>query len=129
MVCHLCYPEAKEIGEIVPNLWLMENQGKYAIMGSPGHKRHELFFFPDKPSPDPDPDNLLEETDPLFEISLKWTDVVSDWSETIRLYPEDGYLLYSGAEKAGWKDGMLLFWLYNRAGEMVKKHEEEVRKK
>ncbi len=120
MVCEMCYPNAKEIGEVAPDLYLMENDGTYAIMSAPGHKNYEIFFFPDKPTPDPDPENLHEDG-PILEASVAWVDKVLDWADTIKLRPEDGYFVCSAAEEAGWDHGNVLMWLYNRAGQLLEK--------
>ena len=117
-VCELCYPNAKEIGEIMPNYWLMENEGKYAIISYNGHRDDEALFFPEKPTPDPDPACVTDDG-PIFEASNKWVDTVSDWSETLLLRPEEGYYLCKAAKKAGWESNLFAFWLYDRAGKML----------
>jgi hypothetical protein len=114
MICELCYPKAVEIGEIFPGGWLMENEGKYAIMAAQGHKGHELLFFPDKPTPDPDPDCKSDSPE-----ADKWLDKVVDWEESVKLCPGDGYFLANGCKEAGWKESTLLIWLYDRAGKML----------
>ncbi len=95
MVCELCYPNAIEVGEIFPDGWLMVNEGKYAIMVAHGHKGYELLFFPDKPTPDPDPECVLVDDSP----EAKWYDKVDDWSRSVKLSPEEGYFLVNGCKE------------------------------
>ncbi len=122
-MCELCFPNGKEIGEIAPNCWLIENEGKYAIITAPGHRGHEVLHFPDKPTPDPDPDNVHEDG-PILEAACAWVDKVLDWAETVKLRAETGHFLCSAAEEAGWDHGDVLMWFYNRAGKALEEKNE-----
>lgn len=122
MLCELCFPVAVEIGQIFPGGWLVENKGWYFIIASDGHKDDILLFFPNKPTPDPDPD--VKEP----EKYMWWVDAIADWENKIKMTPQDGYFLVSGCLEAGWKgskgQGTMLVWLYERAAKMVEDYEK-----
>jgi hypothetical protein len=133
VLCELCYPESKEYGELIPGFWLVETvPGKFALVGDPnGHKGCELFLFPEKPYPDPDPNYEHEDNKEITEAAGKWIDLVCEWSKTIKLYPEDGYSLYCAAKEKGWdrsKDSFLMNWLFHMAGLLLQEKENEVSK-
>ena len=111
MVCDLCFPKAVEIGELVKDHFLMENEGQYSIIVAQGHKGHELLFFPDKPTPDPDPDCKSDD--------CSWLDKVLEWQETAKLDVVDGYYLVKACKESGYEYGDVLIWLYEKAGEMI----------
>lgn len=118
-LCNLCFPEGKDYGAITETLHLVENEGRYAIMTSPGHKDDEILIFPQKPTPDPDP-NYLQDRGDLFEQAVAWTDLVIDWSDSTKVSVVEGYIIYKEAEEAGWTTGDVLMWYFDQAGKRIK---------
>jgi hypothetical protein len=123
MVCSLCLPKAREICELLPHHWLFENEGQWGLMASPGHGlEHTVLMFPDKPCPDPDPETI-HENDEISTSSEQWVDKLYNWSETVKLAPEEGYNLVISCKKAGFgnseSDHILLMWLYDFAGKRL----------
>lgn len=117
-----CFPDAKEIGELIPGCFLIERSGKYFLLTQPGHSGDVLLCFPCKPYPDPDPDMKPDqELGPDGVIAAKkWIDIVIDWGESIKLPPLDGWFLMDACYKAGMKQrGCWDIWLFDRAGKMV----------
>ena len=121
-VCELCFPNSKEICELLPNCFLFENKGMWGLMTQFGHKGDELLFFPDKPRPDPDPETL-HENDAIAEDSTLWMDTIDKWWEKIKMTPTDGYFLVNACKKAGWQDKMISYWLYDFAGKKIIENE------
>jgi len=123
MVCNLCYPDAVEYGEIFPGGWLMRNGDRYAVMAAHGHQGYELLFFPDRPTPNPDPE-CAEGLSPDEEKAADaWVDRVRDWQDAVLMSPEDGYFLVRGCKEAGCETSWPLWWLYDRAGKMIEEQE------
>ena len=123
-LCYLCLPNAREICELIPDLWLFENEG---LMAQPGHGMDDaLFLFPDKPWPDPDRD-CVHKNDEIAALSDKWVDTVTNWDVKVLLPPEDGYFLVKSCREAGYGDWekdpeahrLMLMWLYNFAGKKL----------
>lgn len=119
-LCWLCFPEAVEYGELVPDLFLFKDGDTYGLMQQSGHRGDYLLLFPEKPTPDPDPE-CVHEGDEISTASDVWVDVVSDWQEKLKLFPSEGHFLVESCKEAGWtyKDGHMLFWLFDRAGKML----------
>lgn len=119
-LCYLCFPDAVEYGELVPDLWLFKNGDTYGLMSQPGHNGDYLLLFPEKPTPDPDPE-CEHEGDEIAAASDVWIDLISDWQEKLKLFPHEGYMLTKSCYEAGWstRHGHMLFWLFDRAGKML----------
>ena len=58
-VCHLCYPNAIEIGCIAYDLYLIAFESKYHIISGQGHSG-DIILSLDKIYPDDDSDEWLE---------------------------------------------------------------------
>ena len=124
-VCYMCYPKARELGEVIPDCWLFENDGQWGLMCQPGHKGYELLMFPEKPWADPDPE-CEHEDDEIAALNDRWIDVVSTWEEKVLMSPTDGHFLIKSCEEAGWhkKDEngeyhghrLPLQWLFDHCG-------------
>ncbi len=124
-VCYMCYPKARELGEVIPDCWLFENDGKWGLMCQPGHKDYELLMFPEKPWADPDPE-CEHDDDEIAALNDKWINVVCDWEDKVVMRPTDGHFLVKSCEEAGWwkKDEsgeyhghkLLLQWLFDHCG-------------
>ena|ERR1700722_4988754 len=89
-VCNLCYsqPKTEVIGEIALPYFLMFHEGRYCIIThSQGHLDRDMLLFPEKPFPDPDPNDEHEDNDdPALTQAIEWlhhsSDVVSSWKMT-----------------------------------------------
>lgn len=101
------FPAGNEILEVVPNCWITEDQGKFALVIESNQIGHDVIWFPNKPVPDDD--------------SLKWISDVSEWIDETTMSAEDGYFLCNAAKEAGWEEGNVLLWIYQKAGELLKK--------
>ena len=129
-LCYLCYPNAKEICELIPGCYLYENEGKWGLMCQPGHRDdHAILAFPDKPWPDPDRE-CEHEDDEIAAASDRWIDTVCDWYEKVLMSPQDGHFLVESCKQAGW-DGVpnqeahpiVLHWLYDLAGKKLEEYD------
>lgn len=120
-LCYLCHPRATEFCELVPDLWLFEEDGKWGLMAQPGHgKDYVVLWFPEKPWVDPDPD-CEHDGDDIADASTRWTDMVCEWEEGVTMPPQDGHFLVQSCKEAGWgaegqSHPLLLQWLFNHAG-------------
>ncbi len=125
-VCELCFPKANEICELLPEIWLFQDQEKWGLMMQPGHRGHELLYFPCKPWPDPDPDCISEDGE-SGNLADKWVDDIADFK--VKMDPMDGHFLIEAAKANGYlkKDaggkfvGMtgICGWLFNYAGQKL----------
>jgi len=128
-VCELCYPNAKEIGEIAKDYWLILDNGKYSIVsGTYGHTDSHPMEFLDKPYPNPDPNDEHEaENDPILAATLDWMEKADNsyekWSMPIHL----GYGFMDACTKTGlWdkeKDIIFIYWLFDKAGRLIQAYE------
>ena len=118
-VCGLCWPNAVEYGELIEDHYLFENEGKYGLMTAHGHgDKYVAVWFPEKPTPDPDPDCTNDDCD--------WIDKVCEWSDNLKTDIETGYFLIRAMEEAGWKGPpSWSFWLWGRAGRMIEEVEKQ----
>jgi hypothetical protein len=118
-LCYLCFPEAVEYGELIPDMFLFKDGDTYGLMMQSGHRGDYILLFPEKPTPDPDPECVHEYDE--IATSERWVDVVADWQEKLKLFPSEGHHLVESCKEAGWsyKHGHMLFWLFDRAGKML----------
>lgn len=127
MVCELCFTHAMgamEYGKIAPEIWLFRVDGKYGLMGCDGHEGQEWFYFPEKPTPDPDVECKAEEG-PVCDAASEWLDKVLTFEEGVTMKPECGYALVSCCKKGGYKRGGVIMWLWDQAGRLLEKVGDE----
>lgn len=117
-VGNFSFPTGDEIGEVAPGCWLIEEDGNYAIIVVSGETGHEVLWFPDTPTPDPDPECILEDQ---IEKSFDWLEKVLEWAEEATMSAEDGYFLCHAAKMSGWREGNVLLWFYHKAGELLER--------
>ena len=128
-VCGLCYPEAKEIGEIADGYWFVLENDKYIILGGLyGHRDDCPLVFLDKPTPNPDPNDEHEDNDdPILKESLDWMTRADNSFDKWILPIGCGYdFMHSCIETGGWdqeKYKIFVYWLYDKAGRLIKEWE------
>lgn len=105
------FPTGNEVGEVAPGCWLIEENNNYAIIAVNGKIGHEILWFEDKPTPDPD----------CVSESFEWLDKIMEWAEETTMSAEDGYFLCSAAKKNGWKEGNVLLWFYQKSGQILER--------
>lgn len=72
-LCELCYPTAKEVGEIAPGFELIFLDGAYHILAGQGHKDDIIYSFKHKPMVDPCPESDGSD-EKQEEIGFAWID-------------------------------------------------------
>ncbi|RJQ25708.1 hypothetical protein C4577_04920 [Candidatus Parcubacteria bacterium] len=131
VLCELCNPDVQEICELIPGYALVYDRGIYYLAGEDqGHGDAVTFFFPGKPTPDPDPLGILEdENDPTYIASTEWIDRFDEYWDDIKLSPESGWCLVNAAEEYGFGSdnihSLLCFWLAHKAGVMIEDFEKK----
>lgn len=140
-ICDMCLPNVKEIGEVIPGLWLGldKDSGQYVLVGGPDGGKI-LHSFKEEPTPDVymRSENETErewekryDSLPKSEINkdLKWIrkarkefrktldrevglDQAVAWAERLR--------------EGGWKkkQGSAAIWLYDKCGKIIQKERE-----
>lgn len=126
-VCNLCYPNAIELGEVVPGLFLMKMNEQYHLLGGQGHIDHIEATFAIRPRPEPPED---EDDD-----DAAWNKWYGEALLTEEILPKvswrDGYLFVLQCMEGGYKpneDGNLLLWLYNKAGQLLVSGQESIKR-
>jgi hypothetical protein len=119
-VCHLCFPESKEIGLVAPNIALMLHKGEYCLCWGQGHNGDQIPYCKEVPTVDPDPECIRED---LNEYEDKWIDRAEAAFENLKMAPDEGHSFVLSCEEGGYKfespHRLLVHWLYNRCGELI----------
>jgi len=119
-VCDLCFPESKEIGMIGPGLALLHHDNKYYLCWGQGHNGDEIFYCEETPTIDPDPEC---ECEGLTEYEDKWMERADAAFERLNMAPDSGHSFVETCKVGGFSHEsphrMLVYWLYNRCGELV----------
>jgi hypothetical protein len=132
-LCSLCFPKAVEIAEFGKGpeyaLYLFEDEGRYGLMSLYGHRDQELFWFPKKPTPDPDPECEIDSPE-----ADAWLDDMELFEEAMKMSPCEGHFFIECSLLAGWrsKDGKytsnrFACWLVNYCGELIRDFETKVK--
>ena len=133
-ICSMCLPDVKEIGEIVPGMWLGLDKadGKYVIVFDP-HGCEIIHRFKKTPWIDPLEQRPGEtgrqwakrydsSQEALFERNLSWGDMARrELGRTIHL---DDLMRWASAVRAGgWRrqDGSVSVWIYARCARLVER--------
>lgn len=90
VACEACFEGVVEIGYIGKDggAMLAHHNGRFFVIVQPGHKGYELFSFPSKPIPDPDPTCEVEE---LGDAVDRWLEDVEKLEEILKMNPVSGY--------------------------------------
>jgi hypothetical protein len=137
-ICDMCLPNVKEIGEVIPALWLGfdKDSGKYVLVGGPDGG-DILHSFKEKPTPDiyMRSENETERewenrynSLPKSEISkdLKWIRMArKEFEKTLdrEVGLDQAVDWASRLREGGWKKkkGSAAIWLYDKCGKILKK--------
>jgi hypothetical protein len=134
-MCHLCFPNAKEIGMLLPGYSLITEKNKFYILAGQGHKGDILLSFKKPPVLDPLKDMSKEEEENLKNEDPIWKEVddfflkAEEETKRWKLSPEDGYTIIKKAIESKKydqkKDGYnFCYWLYSKAAELIKEESD-----
>lgn len=114
-VCDMCFPDAKEWGEILSGYYLVERGGSFFIIGGHGHNNDVVIAFNEKPSMNPDSDNSNNHSEDFADA---WFEVASAYE--LKLPPIETYRFIHACVGCGYTtDKMIMPWIYSRAGELI----------
>lgn len=132
IACRLCFPDAVDYGELVPEYFMFQSEGEFFICSGNGHTK--LAKFQGTPSPDPFNGLTEKQIEELPDGALsEWFDwAVLARNIEILIKDENGITDFGVAcelgiacVEAGWtreQSGSPAFWLYERAGNLILKN-------
>lgn len=135
LLCNMCFPNHVELGYVAPGLILvLAPDGKYVIFVSPAHRGDEWVTLPERPEPDPIPDELWDDEAKLEELGEEIWSASNDWVERAYKafenvsfsYLRSTWHLVNDLIEAGYnpkEDGEAELWLYARCAEVVAEFE------
>ncbi len=112
-MCHHCYPDGEEIGEIALGYWLIIRNEEHHILAGQGHGGDIIHTFPEKPTPEPF--TIDDEDEANDEWLMHWIDYATGYQMQV-----DSALHFGKAcQEAGWKDSWLMLWVVDKAGKLL----------
>ena len=123
-ICHLCFPDAEEIGEVLPGLYLGKKDGKYFLIWEPCHLEQECYEFESGVEPRPDPNHTDEEIEAdkaLFEEDMAWVEETQK-NVTLQVGLHDAQFWVEAMEKDGYvrkEHGDARMYLYDKCGKAI----------
>lgn len=126
-VCHGCWPEAIEIGELSPGYGIVLDLGYFHIVRG-DHKEDIIVTFENTPNKDPNPGNLNQSPDAIA-AKQEWLRQVKRETDGKLNFPLDkGHHFIQSLIDEGWnreKETYVMF-LYNRVGMLIEEKLSEL---
>lgn len=116
LMCESCFPDGIEIGTITEGFSLIYHDKQFKIVEAPGHRGNSIYTFPERPWPDPNPD---EEDNVDDELQENWLRLLRQVEKTLILPPQTGYALVHGVVSEATCGGSFQYWLLDKCGKMV----------
>lgn len=132
-ICDLCFPGGIDIGKIADGYYLCFHNGRYFVLAGQGHSNDELFYWSEKPFPDPISGKTDEEIDAIDRdfYSKNMLEIDRIITETdLCLSPSYEHRFVKACIESGSydqeKDGYNFeLWLFNRCGVLIHEYEKE----
>lgn len=132
-LCELCFPNGIDIGKITDGYYLCFRDNQYFVLAGQGHSNDELFYWSEKPFPDPvygKTDQEIEAMDEnLFRTSRLEIDQIIQNTD-LCILPHEGHRFIESCIKSGnynqKRDGYNFeLWLFNKCGVLINEYEKE----
>lgn len=139
VICSLCYPDSEEIAVFNHDYALMWWDGKYHLMGQPGHRDYIVYTFKDDPFADPDPECLDDVPPEIDEATERWLEQLQEFETTFLVSPCEGRTIVEAIEAAGYnkhteeQKGLelnqqnhthIMTWFYDHLGKLIDEHKK-----